>query len=115
MNMIQLILLQAPASGSGGGGMQSLIFLVLIFVVFYFFMIRPQMKKQKDAVKYRESIQKGDKIVTIGGAHGTIVEVADTTILVEVDSGVKIRYEKSAVSPEATKALAENKAKEAKK
>lgn len=114
--MINLIILQAPAGGSGGGGaMQSLIFLVLIFAVFYFFMIRPQMKKQKDAVKYRDSIQKGDKIVTIGGAHGTIVEVADTTILVEVDNGVKIRYEKTAVSPEATKALAENKAKEAKK
>ncbi|MCC7302056.1 MAG: preprotein translocase subunit YajC [Bacteroidia bacterium] len=112
--MFYTVFLQAPAGG-GGGGMQSLIFLLLIFAVFYFFMIRPQMRKQKDAQKYRDGIQKGDKIVTIGGAHGTIVEVADTTILVEVDSGVKIRYEKSAVSPEATKALAEGKGKDAKK
>ncbi len=108
--MNQLVILQA-ASGSGGG-MQSLIFLLLIFVVFYFFMIRPQMKKQKDAVKYRDAIQKGDKIVTIGGLHGTIVEVADTTLLIEVDNGVRLRFEKTAVSAEATKALAQAKDKE---
>ena len=110
--MLFTIFLQAKDSG-GGGGYQSLIFLLLIFVVFYFFMIRPQMRKQKEASKYRESVQKGDKIVTIGGIHGTIVEIADTTILVEVDSGVKLRMERSAVSPEATLAL--NKPKEERK
>jgi preprotein translocase subunit YajC len=97
-----MVYLQAQGQG---GGMQSLIFLVLIFVVFYFFMIRPQMKKTKAAQKYKESLQKGDKIVTIGGVHGTIVELNDTTMLVEVDNGVKIRFERSAVSMEATQAL----------
>ena len=114
--MNYLIILQTPAApASGGSGMQSLIFLLLIFVVFYFFMIRPQMKKQKDAVKYREGIRKGDKIVTIGGIHGTIMEVAETSMLVEVDNGVRLRFEKTAVNMEATKALNAGKDKEEKK
>lgn len=71
--------------------------LVLIIVVFYFFMIRPQMKKQKELKKFRESLKVGDKVVTIGGIHGKILELADSTVLISVDSG-KIRIEKSAIS-----------------
>lgn len=77
--------------------MQQLVMLVLILVVFYFFMIRPQMKKQKELKKFRENLSKGDKIVTIGGIHGTILEIADSTILVNSE-GTKIRFEKSAIS-----------------
>ena len=71
----------------------------VIIVVFYFFMIRPQQKKQKAEQKMRDSLAKGDRIVTIGGIHGKIVAVDDTTILIEVDNGVKLKMEKSAVKP----------------
>jgi preprotein translocase subunit YajC len=70
----------------------------LLMVVFYFFMIRPQQKKAKDARKFREGLKKGDKVVTIGGLHGRVYEVADTTVLLEVDGTVKLRFEKSAVA-----------------
>jgi preprotein translocase subunit YajC len=71
--------------------------LVMILGVFYFFMIRPQVKRQKEAKKLRESLKPGDKVVTIGGIHGKILEVADSTVLISSE-GSKIRVEKSAVS-----------------
>lgn len=74
-----------------------IIMLVLIVVVFYFFMIRPQMKKQKELKKFRENLKKGDKVVTIGGIHGKILEISDATILLDSD-GSKIRFDKSAIS-----------------
>jgi preprotein translocase subunit YajC len=81
----------------GGQGMQSILMLGLMVLVFYFFMIRPQMKKQKELKKFREGLKAGDKIVSIGGIHGKILEVADTTVLVQSE-GTKLRLEKSAVS-----------------
>lgn len=77
--------------------MQQIIMLVMILVVFYFFMIRPQMKKQKEQKKFRENLKAGDKVVTIGGIHGKILEVADSTVLVSSE-GTKIRFEKSAIA-----------------
>lgn len=77
--------------------MNQMIMLGLILVVFYFFMIRPQMKKQKELKKFRESMGVGDKVVTIGGIHGKILEVAESTILIATESG-KIRLDKTAVS-----------------
>lgn len=74
-----------------------LILLLLILGVFYFFMIRPQMKKQKELKKFREGLTTGDKVVTIGGIHGKILEVSDTTVLLSCEGG-KLRVEKSAVS-----------------
>ena len=71
--------------------------LAMILVIFYLFMIRPQMKKQKELKKFREGLQSGDKIVTIGGIHGKILEVADTTLLIGTESG-KLRVDKTAVS-----------------
>ena len=99
--MIATILLQA----SGGFGIQQMLPLVLIIVVFYFFMIRPQVKKQKDQKKYVEELKKGDKVITTAGIHGKIVDVAETTFLIETEGGHKIRFEKSAISLEASKAL----------
>src|SRR5476651_722310 len=101
--MITTILLQAPAGCSSGYGM--LIPMVLIFVVFYFFMIRPQVKKQKDQKKFVEDLKKGDKVVTTAGIHGRIVDVGDAIVTVDVDGGVKMRFEKSAISLEASRAL----------
>ena len=77
--------------------MNQLIMLVMILVIFYFFMIRPQVKKQKELKKFREGLHAGDKIVTIGGIHGKILEVADTTLLIGTESG-KLRVDKTAVS-----------------
>lgn len=82
----------------GGNPLGSFIPLILIIVVFYFFMIRPQMKKAKDQKKFRENIKKGDKIVTIGGIHGRIADVQETTFLIEVEGGHKLKIEKSAIS-----------------
>lgn len=79
--------------------------MLLIIVVFYFFMIRPQMKKAKDHKKFVEELKKGDKVITLSGIHGKIVDLNDTTFLIEVESGTKIRFEKSAISLEASQAL----------
>jgi preprotein translocase subunit YajC len=84
--------------------MGQLIPLVLIMVVFYFFMIRPQMKKQKELKKFRENLAVGDKVVTIGGIHGKVLEITDTTVLINSE-GSKIRIEKSAVSQSAADIL----------
>ncbi|MDO7612789.1 MAG: preprotein translocase subunit YajC [Crocinitomicaceae bacterium] len=81
----------------GGDSMSSMIMLGLMVLVFWFFMIRPQMKKQKELKKFREALAKGDHIVTIGGIHGKILEVADSTVLVQSE-GTKIRLDKSAIS-----------------
>ena len=98
--MIATILLQAGS----GFGTQQLIMFGLIAVVFYFFMIRPQVKKQKDQKKYVNELKKVDKVVTTAGIHGRILDVNETTFLVEIDNG-KIRFDKSAISLEASKAL----------
>jgi len=98
--MTATILLQA-----GGVGVQQLIMFGLIAVVFYFFMIRPQMKKQKDQKKYVDELKKGDKVVTTAGIHGKVYEVADTTFLIETEGGGRIRFNKSAISLDESKAL----------
>ncbi len=98
------ILLQAQSQGSDP---MFYIMMGLLMVVFYFFMIRPQQKKAKDAKKFREALQKGVKVVTIGGLHGKVIEVTDTTILLEVDSNVKLRFEKSAIAMDNSQQLNE--------
>jgi preprotein translocase subunit YajC len=97
-----LVFLDAPAAApaDGGGGLMGgqsgfLLMMLLVFVVMYFFMIRPQQKKQKELRKWRESLQKGDKVVSTGGIYGTIIELKDHYALVEVDQNVKIRIDKS--------------------
>ncbi|MGM9819452.1 MAG: preprotein translocase subunit YajC [Candidatus Onthomorpha sp.] len=93
MNVLN-VLLQA----GGGGAMSSIIMLVAIIVIFYFFMIRPQQKRQKEEKKFREALTKGQRIVTIGGVHGKIADVRETTVLIEVANDVKIEVEKTAVA-----------------
>ena len=90
------VLLAGPAP-AGQNPLISFLPLILIVVVFYFFMIRPQMKRQKELKNFRESLKKGDKIVTTGGIYGRIVEIEDHAILIEVDTNVKIRVDKVAV------------------
>ena len=86
------------AQGGQQSGWYSFLPLILIIVVFYFFFIRPQMKRSKEQKKFKESLQKGQKIITIGGIHGRIVEIQDTTVTIEVEGNVRLRVEKSAVA-----------------
>ena len=91
------ILQAAQAAQAQGGGLSMWIMLALIFVVMWFFMIRPQRKQQKELQNFRDSLKKGDKVVTVGGIFGTVAEIKDTTVLIEVDNNVKIRVSKSAL------------------
>jgi len=97
------ILLQA--AGGMNAQIMNLVFIVGILLVFYFFMLRPQLKRQKDQKKFAESLKKGDDVVTIGGLHGKVVSIEDNIVLVEVDKGVRIKHERSAISFEQSKAL----------
>ena len=105
--MLQSIFLMAPPAGQESNPLISLMPILLIVVVFYFFMIRPQMKKAKNERKFKEGLQKGDRVVTIGGLHGKIVEVQDRTFTVELEGGnnVRVRVEKNAISADATQSL----------
>jgi len=100
MNLLHVLLFAQPSGAEKQQGfpVESFIFIALIIFVFYFFLIRPQKKKEKEARLFRENLGKGEKIVTIGGMHGKIVEVQETTFTVETESGARMRIEKSAVS-----------------
>ena len=99
MNLSLMTLLQAQAgqAGQSGGGLTMLLMLALIFVVMWLFMIRPQQKRQKQLNEFRNSLSKGDKVVTIGGIYGTIVEVNDNKVLLEIDKDVKIKVDKASL------------------
>ena len=103
--MTSTVILQA--TGGSSSMLSTLVPMVLIMVVFYFFMIRPQVKKAKDHKKLVADLKKGDKIVTTAGIHGRIVDMNDLTFLIEVEGGTKIRFDKSAISLDATKASTE--------
>ncbi len=92
---ILTILLQATESADGGW--MSMLPLFLILVVFYFFFIRPQTKKNKEQKKFREELKKGDKVVTIGGVHGKVAEIKESTIVLDCGNTIKLNIEKSAV------------------
>jgi len=95
-------LLQTAAPAAQGGGWSMWIMLALIFIVMWFFMIRPQRKQQKELDNFRNSLKNGDKVVTIGGIYGTVVEVKDAYVLLEVDKDVKIRVNKQALQKDYT-------------
>lgn len=95
------IVLQANGAGQGLLGLWPML---LIIVVMWFFMIRPQMKRQKELKAFRDSLKKGDKIVTTGGIYGKVVEINDFTILMEVEGSVKLKVDKSAVIKDMTDA-----------
>ena len=101
MNLLSIILMGQPAGGAAANSSSSwysFLPLILIVVVFYLFFIRPQMKRSKDQKKFRESLEKGQKVITIGGIHGRIVEIQETTVTVEVEGQVRLRVEKSAIA-----------------
>lgn len=107
MNLLNVLLMAPPTEG--GGGLTSFLPLILIILVFYLFFIRPQMRKTKEMKKYRESLKKGDKIITIGGIHGKIIEVQERTFIIEVEGQNKLKIERSAVSMDGRANIQENK------
>jgi preprotein translocase subunit YajC len=108
-NLLNIILMAPQDGGKSGSGFESIFFLLAIFGVFYFFMIRPQMKKTKEQKKFRESLEKGQKIVTIGGIHGKIVEMQETTAIIEVEGQNRLKIEKSAIALDNSSQLQESK------
>ena len=93
---MNVILMMQP-EGQDANPLMSFLPLLLIIVVFYFFMIRPQMKRQKEVRKFRESLAKNDKVVTTGGIYGRIVEVKETTIILEIAKDVQIKVDKNGI------------------
>ena len=73
------------------------LFFVAIFFVFWFFILRPKINAQKKEEEFRKKIKKGDRIITIGGIHGTIIGVQETTVLLTVEGGAKFKIEKTAI------------------
>lgn len=98
MSYIPLLLQAANDPAAMGGGLGMLIPMLLIIVIMYFLMIRPQNKKQKETEKMIAALKKGDKIVTIGGIHGTVAQTKDNTIVVKVDDGCKIEFNRTAIA-----------------
>ena len=80
------------------GSMMNYIFLGGMAVVFYFFIMRPQQKRQKEAKQLRENLKKGDEIVSAGGVVGKVVEVKDGHVVLDVDRGTKLTFEKSSIT-----------------
>lgn len=99
------ILLQAQSQSSW----VSFLPMIGIIVVFYFFMIRPQQKKAKEQKKFSEEVKKGDYVITVGGVHGRVDEVQDETVVLEVERGGRIKFSKSSISMESTKAFKDKK------
>lgn len=93
---------QYAAAPAGAGGTGSLIQMIIPFVimiaVFYFLLIRPQKKKQQQRNTMLNQLKKGDKIVTIGGLHGTIMEMTDDTVVIRVNDVTKLTFDRSAIS-----------------
>ena len=93
------LLAMAPQGGDGGGSMVStLIMFGAIFAIFYFMIIRPQQKKAKEREALLSALNKGDKVVTNGGMHGTIAGLDDKTCLIDFGNNIKIKFDRSAVS-----------------
>lgn len=101
MNILTFMTLQAAPAGAGqpqaGGGGMFWIIIIAMFLIMWLFMIRPQRKQQKELEKFRNSLKRGDKVVTAGGIYGTVDEIKDRTVLIKVDGDVKLRVDKNSL------------------
>ena len=96
---MNLIIAMAPQANGGGGSMMStVIMFALIIAIFYFMILRPQQKRQKERQSMMDGIAKGDKVTTIGGLHGTVVGIEETTVLVQIADNVKVKFDKTAIA-----------------
>ena len=105
IEVFSVLLMAPPANGEKSNPLTSILPFVLILVIIYFFMIRPQSKKAKEQRSFKETVKKGDKIITIGGIHGKILEIREKDFIIEVGNGIKLTIQKEAVSMEASKTL----------
>lgn len=101
--MTALTLFLAQQAPGGGSSISFFVMMGLLFVVFYFFILRPQRKREDTRKGMIEAVAKGDRIVTVGGIHGTVLKVDEASLLVEVDSSTKLRFDKNAVASVGTK------------
>ncbi|MCL2763071.1 MAG: preprotein translocase subunit YajC [Treponema sp.] len=101
-SFIFYLLMAAPPSGPDGapqgGSLMTFLPIIAIFAIVYFLMIRPQNKKQKETQKMIAALKKGDKVVTIGGIHGTIQSVKEHSVIVKVDDSTKIEFNRGAIA-----------------
>ncbi len=104
MTLINLVMLQAPMAADNGAMMW--IMLIAMFAIMYFFMIRPQNKKQKEINNFRKQLQVNQSVVTAGGIHGTIKEINDNDVILEIDRNVRIRVDKNSIFADASDANA---------
>ncbi|HPR60468.1 MAG TPA: preprotein translocase subunit YajC [Prolixibacteraceae bacterium] len=103
MNYYSIILMAAPAEGAESGNPLGMFLpLIAILVIFWFFMIRPQAKRQKELRKFRESLQKGDKVITTGGIYGKISSLKDTVVVIQVDENTKLTVDKNSIIKDPT-------------
>lgn len=86
------------ANGQEGNPITAFLPLIIIVLIFYFLIYRPQKKRQKDREALIKQVEKGDKVITSSGMHGTVAQVEDTTVLLQVSDNTKIRIEKSAIN-----------------
>lgn len=98
MHISIIYFLMGSPEGGGDGAIINLLFLGALFFVFYFFIIRPQSKRQKEVQKKVSDLKKGDKAVTSGGMIGIVNTIDEETVLLEIDSGVKARFQKGSIT-----------------
>ena len=99
MNTLMILLMAPQQGGDGGGGLMStMIMFALIIGIFYFLILRPQQKRQKERKILLEALKKGDKVLTSGGMHGTISGLDEKTVLIQVGDGIKLKFDRSAVT-----------------
>lgn len=108
MYLLTLSLFQAAPAGQQSGAMMW-IMLIGMFVIMYFFMIRPQNKKQKEIANFRKSLQVNQHVITAGGIHGTIKEINDSDVVLEIANNVKIRIDKNSIFAAASDATSAQK------
>ena len=104
MTLINFVMLQAPMAADNGAMMW--IMLIAMFAIMYFFMIRPQNKKQKEINNFRKQLQVNQSVITAGGIHGTIKEINDNDVVLEIDRNVRIRVDKNSIFADASDANA---------
>jgi len=105
MNLLFITLMMGNPEGGEGNQLMNFLPLILIVVVFYLFFIRPQMKKSKDQRKFREGLKKGDKVISIGGIHGKILEINEKVVVLDVGNQNKMTFEKSAIAADPSSQL----------
>ena len=99
-------LMGAPAQ-EGGGGFMTFLPLVAIIAIFYFLILRPQKKRQQESQKMLSALRKGDRVVTIGGIHGVIQSVKESTVIIKVDENTKLEFNRSSITSVSSQAREE--------